>query len=129
MGYQETLSRLGFDIEEMGERSFMIRTVPALFAGEDCRALITDMIAEMIERESSSGRGIRLTATEDILNALLSRKACHKAVRGKDLLSHGEMASLLSALLQTDMPYTCPHGRPIVRRFSYTDLEKMFGRT
>ena len=129
MGYQETLSRLGFDIEEMGERSFMIRTVPALFSGEDCRALITDMIDEMIERESSSGRGIKLTATEDILNALLSRKACHKAVRGKDLLSQGEMASLLSALLQTDMPYTCPHGRPIVRRFSYTDLEKMFGRT
>ena len=129
MGYQETLSRLGFDIEEMGERSFMIRTVPVLFAGEDCKALITDMIDEMIERESSSGRGIRLTATEDILNALLSRKACHKAVRGKDLLSQGEMASLLSALLQTDMPYTCPHGRPIVRRFSYTDLEKMFGRT
>ncbi|MBI5407332.1 MAG: DNA mismatch repair endonuclease MutL [Nitrospirae bacterium] len=128
-GYKEALSRLGFDIEEMGERSFMIRTVPALFAGEDCRALITDMIDEMIERESSSGRGIRLTATEDILNALLSRKACHKAVRGKDLLSHGEMASLLSALLQTDMPYTCPHGRPIVKRFSYTDLEKMFGRT
>jgi len=128
-GYKETLSRLGFDIEEMGERSFMIRTVPALFAGEDCRALITDMIDEMIERESSSGRGIKLTATEDILNALLSRKACHKAVRGNDLLSHGEMAALLSALMQTDMPYTCPHGRPIVKRFPYTDLEKMFGRT
>ena len=128
-GYKETLSRLGFDIEEMGDRSFMIRTVPALFAIEDCRALITDMIDEMIEREPSSGRGIRLTATEDILNAMLSRKACQKAVRGKDLRSQGEIASLLSALLQTDMPYTCPHGRPIVRRFSYTDLEKMFGRT
>ncbi len=128
MGYKDVLNSLGFDIEEMGDRSFMIRTVPATFTGEDYKRLITDMVDEIMEMEPPSGKEIKLIAIEDILKALLSRKACHKAVRAKGLLSNGEMTSLLSALLQTDMPHTCPHGRPIVKRFSSDELAKMFGR-
>ena len=128
MGYKDSLSRLGFDIEEMGDRSFMIRSVPVAFTGEDCKALIIDMIDEIMEMEPSSGKDIKFAAVEDVIKALLSRKACHKAVRAKGLLSNGEISSLLSSLMQTDMPYTCPHGRTIVKRFSSDELAKMFGR-
>lgn len=128
IGYKDPLNRLGFDIEEMGDRSFMIRSVPASFAEEDCKVLIIDMIDEILETEPSSGRDLKLLAIDDIIKTLLSRQSCHKAVRAKGFLSNGEMSYLLSALLKTEMPYTCPHGRPIVKRFSADELARMFGR-
>lgn len=128
MEYIEPLGRLGFDIEAIGERSFMVRTIPAAFAGEDVRKMITDTVDEILEGDLSPGKDIKLLAIEDIIRALLSRKACHKAVRAKELLSHGEMSSLLMDLLKTEMPYTCPHGRPVVKRFSLEELARMFDR-
>lgn len=128
MEYIEPLGRLGFDIEAIGERSFMVRTIPAAFAGEDVRKMITDTIDEVLEGDLSPGKDIKLLAIEDIIQALLSRKACHTAVRAKEILSHGEMSFLLMDLLKTEMPYTCPHGRPVVKRFSSDELARMFGR-
>jgi len=128
MDYIEPLGRLGFDIEAIGERSFMVRAIPALFAGEDVQRMITDTVDEILEVDLSPGKELRLLAIEDIITALLSRKACHRAVRAKELLSQGEMSTLVMDLLRTEMPYTCPHGRPVVRRFSLEELARMFGR-
>jgi DNA mismatch repair protein MutL len=86
------------------------------------------MIDEVMERDVSPDRDVKLVVVEDIIKALLSRRACHRAVRAKGLLSDGEMTALVSDLLRTDMPYTCPHGRPIVKKFSHYELERLFGR-
>lgn len=126
--YKDSLNRLGFDIDGTGDRSFMIRAIPAIFTGEDLKALLSDMIDEIMEMEPSPDSALKFIAVEDIMKALLSRKACHKAVRAKGLLSNGEMSSLLAALLKTDMPYTCPHGRPVARRFPSVELARMFDR-
>lgn len=126
--YIEPLGRLGFDIEAIGERSFMVRTIPAAFTGEDVGKMITDAVDEILGGDLSPGKDIKLLAIEDIVRGLLSRKACHRAVRAKELLSHGEMSSLLMDLLKTEMPYTCPHGRPVVKRFSSAELARMFDR-
>jgi len=126
--YIAPLNRLGFDIEEMGDKSFMIRAIPVTFAGEDPGTLLTDMTEEIMEWGLSPGKNMELITTENIIKALLSKKACHSAVRAKGLLSNGEMSSLLASLLKTDMPYTCPHGRPVIKRFSSEELARMFDR-
>lgn len=126
--YIDFLGKIGFDISEMGERSFMIRSVPAVFAGEDIKALLTEMVSEIISSDFSPKRDMRLAAVDDIIKALLSSKACHTAVRANALLSSGEMGILIKDLLNTDMPYTCPHGRPVIKKFSFGDLAGMFGR-
>ena len=126
--YKEFLNAIGFDIGEIGDRSFIVRSVPEVFTGDDYRSLLINMTDEIKERDFSTSKGIKLTVIDEVVKALLSRKACHSAVRAKGLLTSGEMMSLVTDLLQTDMPYTCPHGRPIVRRFTYDELAGMFGR-
>jgi len=126
--YKEFLNALGFDIGEIGDRSFIVRAVPEVFTGDDYRSLLINMTDEIKERDFSTVKGMKLDVIDEVVKALLSRKACHTAVRAKGLLTAGEMMSLVNDLLRTDMPYTCPHGRPIVRRFTYDELAGMFGR-
>ncbi|MEK6538561.1 MAG: hypothetical protein AABZ46_05495, partial [Nitrospirota bacterium] len=126
--FKEFLNNIGFDISEIGERSFILRSIPVVFTGDDFKSLLINMIDEIKEKDLSPLRGIKLTVIDEVVKALLSRRACHTAVRAKGLLTAGEMTSLVTDLLHTDMPYTCPHGRPIVRRFTHDELERMFGR-
>ena len=126
--FKEFLNNIGFDISEIGERSFILRSIPVVFTGDDFKSLLINMIDEIKEKDLSPLRGIKLTVIDEVVKALLSRRACHTAVRAKGLLTTGEMISLVTDLLHTDMPYTCPHGRPIVKRFTHDELERMFGR-
>lgn len=128
MQYIDPLNRLGFDVDLIGERSFITRSIPAIFAGEDSKRILSDMVDEIVEMELPPGKDLKLIAKDNIVKALLSKKACHSAVRAKGLLSNGEMFSLLLDLLHTEMPYTCPHGRPVLKRFSADDLARMFDR-
>lgn len=54
--------------------------------------------------------------------------ACKAAVKGGDSLSDGEISALISEMLSTGAPPTCPHGRPVVKSISRRELEKMFKR-
>ncbi|MGD9380431.1 MAG: DNA mismatch repair protein MutL, partial [candidate division WOR-3 bacterium] len=54
--------------------------------------------------------------------------ACHGAIKAGQRLSPPEMRDLIDRLFATDNPYTCPHGRPIVIRWTIEDLEHKFGR-
>ncbi|MCC7203027.1 MAG: DNA mismatch repair endonuclease MutL [Nitrospirae bacterium] len=126
--YMEFLNKLGFDIGEIGDRSFIVRAVPDVFTGDDFKSLLIDMTDEIIEKDFPASEGMKIDAMDKVVRSLLSRKACHAAVRAKGLLTTGEMMALVKDLLHTDMPYTCPHGRPVIRRFTYDELAGMFGR-
>ena len=54
--------------------------------------------------------------------------ACKSAVKGGDPLTDSEIASLIDAMLSTGAPPTCPHGRPVVKKMTRRDLEKLFKR-
>ncbi|MCC6545075.1 MAG: DNA mismatch repair endonuclease MutL [Nitrospirae bacterium] len=126
--YRDVLNAIGFDIGEIGDRSFILRSVPEVFTGDNYTSLLINMTDEIKEGDFSHGKGIKLSLINEVVKSLLSRKACHSAVRARGLLTTGEMMSLVNDLLKTDMPYTCPHGRPIVRKFTYDELAGMFGR-
>jgi DNA mismatch repair protein MutL len=118
-GSLPVLTNLGFDIEPFGSNTFIIRSVPDMLSGMDCRGLIQDLIGELVSADMS----FRI---EDKLDNILMRVACHSVIRGKRALSSDEAKALLKGLAQTDFAGNCPHGRPVIRAISRFEIEKMF---
>jgi len=114
-----SLAQFGFSVDHFGDRSYLIRAVPALLAGRDVAAATQALLTSLAGRESPEGW--ESTIAESL--------ACHGAVRGGQQLGDQEMRELLNSLEQTRQPRTCPHGRPTTVHLSLRQLEKEFGRT
>ncbi|MBI5327284.1 MAG: DNA mismatch repair endonuclease MutL [Deltaproteobacteria bacterium] len=117
----QTLINLGFDIEPFSGNTFIIRAVPDMLSGKDCRDLIKGMIDELASLETSF-------KIEGKLDDMLVRIACHSVIRGKRSLSDEEAKALLKGLSRVDFSGNCPHGRPIIKAISKREIEKMFKR-
>jgi DNA mismatch repair protein MutL len=111
---------IGFDMEPFGGNSFLIRGVPVVAKEADIRELFHDLLDQP---EYKSGSTRILLQQEDII-----RMACKKAVKANDKLSEAEIRSLLRDMNQNKIPFTCPHGRPILISMSRYELEKKFKR-
>lgn len=120
-GSLPVLTNLGFDIEPFGSNTFVIRSVPDMLSGMDCRGLIQDLIGELVSAEMS----FRI---EDKLDNILMRIACHSVIRGKRTLSNEEAKVLLKRLALVNFSGNCPHGRPVIKAISRFEIEKMFKR-
>jgi DNA mismatch repair protein MutL len=115
----DQLARLGIELEPFGGTTFLLRGAPCLPNEVKWLDFISDLLAKLAERDLEMGA---------MLDETLMRMACHGALRAGASLTHVEMDQLLSQLEITEIPTNCPHGRPICRRFTYPELEKMFGR-
>ncbi|MEE9590983.1 MAG: DNA mismatch repair endonuclease MutL, partial [Thermodesulfobacteriota bacterium] len=115
------LSKLGFDLEHFGSNTFIVKAVPELLSGRDCRDLLKDLAEEI----STIGVSSRI---EEKIDDLLQKIACHGVIRGARGLAREEALSLLSQLSATDLSSHCPHGRPAVRVIKKSELEEMFKR-
>ena len=115
---KEFLAEFGFAIESFGNRSYLIRTMPALMA----RANIIEIISALLD---SLGSKESLNPWEEKIAQSL---ACHGAIRAGQQLSNEEMRELIKQLEQTKQPRACPHGRPTMIHLSAHQLEKEFGR-
>ena len=114
-------NELGFDVEEFGPSSFIIRAIPALFRQGDPRAAVLSVIQEFEEDE---------TPLEAEIEARIAGRVCKRmAVKAGQILSCQEQASLLEKLENSTSPRTCPHGRPTMIHLSAALLERQFGRT
>ncbi len=123
----EDLRRAGFDLEPFGGDSFVVRSVPASVAQKHIKAqggpeeVLREIVEELVEKTVS--RRLLLPAEEVLITA-----SCKMAVKAGDPLSFDEMNALVSDLLKSDNPYTCPHGRPIIVELPNGDLDRKFGR-
>jgi DNA mismatch repair protein MutL len=115
---KEFLAEFGFAIEPFGNRSYLIRTIPALVA----RANIIEIISALLDSLASK-EGLN-PWEEKIAQSL----ACHGAIRAGQQLSNEEMRELIKQLEQTKQPRSCPHGRPTMIHLNSHQLEKEFGR-
>jgi DNA mismatch repair protein MutL len=113
----EALSEYGFGIEHFGERTYLVRSVPAVLSGQNVAQSLVEVLDFLAEGEKGDRR-------EEIAISL----ACHGAVRAGQALSHEEMRDLIRQLEQASQPRTCPHGRPTMIHLSASQLEKGFGR-
>ncbi len=114
----EALAGFGFAIEPFGERTCLVRSVPAMLAGKG----LADAVKEAID--SLDGEAAGASGDERIARSL----ACHGSVRAGQVLSHDEMKGLVRQLEQAASPRTCPHGRPTMVHLSTGRLQREFGR-
>ncbi len=121
-GALPALRAMGFSIAEFGGDTFLIDALPAVL-GEVAAAGLLAEIAASIERGGTRG------GTERWLQDRIATAACRAAVKARDILKLEEIERLVVALARTDMPYTCPHGRPTILHFDFAELRRKFGRT
>lgn len=110
---KEFLKTYGFYIEEFGENTFRLEKVPIIFNKVKGVELLRDLLVDFKDEEK-----------EDMITMM----SCRKSVKAGDTVTISEMYTLLKQLDQCDLPYTCPHGRPIMVKLAIEDLEKMFRR-
>jgi DNA mismatch repair protein MutL len=117
----EELSANGFEVEPMGPRSVAIQAVPAGVAIGDAEKLLTEIL-DGIERENAA------ISIETLQAKIAASTACHAAIKVNMPLDQTRMEWLLGALAKTDCPMSCPHGRPVVLRYSVKEIERAFHR-
>jgi DNA mismatch repair protein MutL len=117
----EELAANGFEVEPMGPKSVAIQAVPGGIAASDAEQLLTEIL-DGLERENAA-------ISIDTLQAKIAAStACHAAIKVNMPLDQTKMEWLLAALAKTDCPMSCPHGRPVVLRYSLKEIEKAFHR-
>jgi DNA mismatch repair protein MutL len=117
----EELSANGFEVEPMGPRSFAILSMPAGIISSDAEKLLTEIL-DGIERENAA------ISIETLQAKIAASTACHAAIKINMPLDQAKMEWLLGALAGTDCPMSCPHGRPVVLRYSVKEIERAFHR-
>jgi len=117
----EELAHNGFEAEPFGTRSVAVKMAPA---GVDA-ARIEHMLNEIFEQLTREDQAINLEAVRTRIAASI---ACHAAIKVNMALEQNKMEWLLAELAKTDHPMTCPHGRPVVLRYSMQDIQKAFKR-
>lgn len=115
------LGRNGFQVEPFGGSSVLIRSVPAVAGEADCRKLLLEIL-EGLEGDE------RTLDVAKIRDRIAVATACRAAVKVNTPLAPEKMRWLLDELALTRIPTNCPHGRPILLRFSLYEIERNFGR-
>ncbi|HIW74003.1 MAG TPA: DNA mismatch repair endonuclease MutL [Firmicutes bacterium] len=116
----DTLAKAGFEAEDFGGHSVLVRTVPMLLTGGDVAALIQEIAGGL-----ASGRR---EITTDKLDWIYHSSACRAAVKAGDFTSPEERQAVAERILLSDDIRTCPHGRPVCFELTRRELEKQFGR-
>ena len=117
----EELAHNGFEAEPFGARSVAVKIAPA---GVDA-AQIEHMLNEIFEQLTREEQAINLEAVRTRIAASI---ACHAAIKVNMPLDQNKMEWLLAELAKTEHPMSCPHGRPVVLRYSMQDIQKAFKR-
>lgn len=117
----ELLADLGFGLEASGPNQFRLMEVPADVPSGQAEDFIREVLASMEELHKPTAAELR--------QAALATTACKAAIKAGFKLNYRQMEILLQELNDTEMPYTCPHGRPTIIKFSSNELAKMFKRT
>ena len=120
----EEISRLGLDIREFGGNSYVVKAVPAVMS----HLPVVEVLNGILDQFSGVGGGDRNSRGRR-LDSVLSVIACKAAIKANQALSHAEMNGLLDEMYKNDVFSHCPHGRPVVRRFSVAEIKKWFHRT
>ena len=115
------LQKMGIGIESFGPNTFKIDSLPGFLNVTDGAQFMRKVIDDL---KSASERSSPLRLGED----MIAKSVCRHAVKANDPLRYLEVEKLIQDLLECDLPYCCPHGRPTMIQISNAELEKKFGR-
>ncbi len=114
------LAEAGFDLEAIGDDSYVVRAVPFDTRESMETGKVYNLLETLLAGEERADEDYRETIMKDI--------ACRRSVKAGMALSREEMNRLLRDWENTPQARFCPHGRPTVLRFERAALEKAFHR-
>lgn len=114
----EIINKLGFEAEIFGDKSIIVKAVPAFITFSEAEDMINDIIDNM---------GDSIPKNDKAIEKLIQR-SCKASVKANDLLKPTEIQALLGDLSKCHNPFSCPHGRPVFVKLSKYDVEKLFRR-
>ncbi|MGB7994346.1 DNA mismatch repair endonuclease MutL [Methanoregula sp.] len=115
------LAQEGVIIEEFGSDTFLIRAVPAIMGKCEGPEIIDDLISDLLSCDLERP----LSDRERIIRII----ACRSAIKAGTVCTYEQSQRIVNQLRATHTPFTCPHGRPTMIRFTRAKLDEMFGRT
>ena len=118
----DIFEKLGFDLEEFGGNTILIRAIPSPLPTRVAAQTVTDLLDKLPEAPHTD-----VQLPEAIDNALITL-ACKSAVKAGDTLDTKEMMNLIKELSQAKLPFNCPHSRPIIVEMGRDELERRFHR-
>lgn len=118
--HMELFEQTGFDIEDFGDDSIVVRAMPDDIMGVDPQLLLDALLNSLTE---DIGK-----LSLDFFVEKLSGMACKAAIKGNTEITTMEADKLIDEMLTLDNPYNCPHGRPTMISLTKTELERKFKR-
>ena len=115
------LQKMGIGIESFGPATFKIDSLPSFLNVSDA----TQFMRKVIDDLKSAGKS---ASAMRLGEEMIAKTVCRHAVKANDPLRYLEIEKLIRDLLDCDLPYCCPHGRPTMIQISLAELEKKFGR-
>ncbi len=119
VGNLELLLKAGFEIEDFGEGTVLVRAVPAMLSGEDVASMVNEAAASLARTGN-----VDIERIEDIFHSV----SCKAAIKAGYITSNTELLELAKKVLCSDDIRYCPHGRPVAFEIKKKDIEKQFGR-
>lgn len=117
----EELTANGFEVTAMGAQSVAIQATPAGVPNSDGERLLAEIL-DGIEREDQA------ISIDSLQSRIAASTACHAAIKVNMPLDQTKMEWLLAELAKTESPMSCPHGRPVILRYSLREIERAFKR-
>jgi DNA mismatch repair protein MutL len=115
------LQKMGIGIESFGPGTFKIDSLPGFLSVSDPAQFMRKVIDDL----KSAGNS---TSPVRLGEEMIAKTVCRHAVKANDPLRYPEIEKMIRDLLDCDLPYCCPHGRPTMIQISLSELEKKFGR-
>lgn len=108
-------------MEPFGTNGFLLRSVPAILKAHDHEAVVREIAAALARDEAQH-------SLQDKYDDIIIMMSCRNAIKVNHPMELDQIKKLLHDLEMTEMPYTCPHGRPIALLFDIEDILKQFHR-
>jgi DNA mismatch repair protein MutL len=121
-GALSALGQLGFEVEDFGPKTLLLRAVPDLLKKVDPKPLLLDVISGLTSDEQGN-------SAQAGFDKVFATMACHGALRAGDVVNRDQALALLVQLDGVDLRSHCPHGRPVLLRMPVAEIEQRLGRT
>jgi DNA mismatch repair protein MutL len=120
MNNSENLLKLGYKVEEFGNNTIRIDTIPVILGKQFDKQNFLDFVEDLGKE--------KIDSLEKFFHSRIARMACRTAIKAGDEITLPQIKSYIQELCVMNIPYTCPHGRPIMIKLPFYELEKMFKR-